>query len=528
MPKRRRCDDNDSQAAEQYTIKRCRTGPRRNLMDISDEILLRILSGLEIKDLLRSEGVSRRFRSLATDREIWKAKYYDAWIESRARRIPAVKTQEESRHRTKIAKWLEHGQKLRDGPTVDWKRQFKIRSNWAAGNAKVHEVEVANPPSPPVIAKLHKGIIFTVDRLSGLRAWSSSAGTRTLKAQLPLQREAEATCMALDTSDGLVHILLGFQDGTFSMYAFKDEGNFEPVLNHRSADGPLMAVALAMPYAMTVSKTKFLSLYDLSTHQEEDSTGEKLVPIARLQSDASFSPVSLALRRTSTRVIATVAYAFNRVHSGWCMGLQEIMMSTNGLLLDSRLASTIETPFDARYQGKDKWEMATRAASSLPMPLHPQLMSPPNSLSYEHPFLVCTLADNTIMSFMVTSNETKLEVSAGRRLWGHTSAVSGAEVNNRGKAVSISCRGDEIRVWELEPVMTTSIQTKTSTRIKAVHDLSGIATALAERGSGLGLALHEMKRELSLTRRWVGFDEEQVVILGERDQTQIMALYDFT
>lgn len=442
--------------------------------------------------------------------------------------MPIVKTQEESRQRAKIAKWLEHGQKLRDGPTVDWKRQFKIRSNWAAGNAKVHEVEVANPPSPPVIAKLHKGIIFTVDRLSGLRAWSLSAGTRTLKAQVHLEPTAEATCMALDTANGLIHILLGFQDGTFSMYALKDEGMFEPILSHRPTDGPLMAVALAMPYAMTVSKTKFLSLYDVGTQIEEDQPAGKLTPIARLQSDASFSPVSLALRRTSTRVIATVAYAFNRVHSGWCMGLQEIMLSATGLLLDSRLASTIDTPLDARYQGKDKWEMATRATSSLPMPLHPQLMSPPTSLSYEHPFLVCTLADNTIMSFMVTSNETKLEVSAGRRLWGHTSAVSGAEVNNRGKAVSISCRGDEIRVWELEPVMTTSIQAKTSTRIKAVDAMSGIATALAERGSGLGLALHAMKRELSFNRRWVGFDEEQVVILGERDQTQIMALYDFT
>lgn len=56
MPKRRRCDDDANEAAEQFTIKRCRTGPRRNLMDISDEILLRILSSLEIKDLLRTEG----------------------------------------------------------------------------------------------------------------------------------------------------------------------------------------------------------------------------------------------------------------------------------------------------------------------------------------------------------------------------------------------------------------------------------------------------------------------------------------
>jgi WD40 repeat protein len=155
-------------------------------------------------------------------------------------------------------------------------------------------------------------------------------------------------------------------------------------------------------------------------------------------------------------------------------------------------------------------------------------MVPPRSLSYQHPFLVASLADNTIISYLVTSSEDKLEISTGRRLWGHTSAVSGAEVNNRGRAVSISSRGDEIRVWELEDAMTTASQRRTSTRIKAVDALSSVTAAITRRGSGLGLAVHEMERELSLTRTWVGFDDEQVVVLGERDQRQIMALYDFT
>ncbi|KIW13616.1 hypothetical protein PV08_08807 [Exophiala spinifera] len=525
MGKRRRSDDSND---IRPTVKRCRTGSKRNLLDISDEILLRVLSFLPIKDLLRIERVSQRFRTLAGDGGIWKAKYYDTWIDHRARRLPPDKTQEGSRQRVKILRWLEHGQKLRDGATIDWKRQFKIKSNWAAGAAKVHEVEVANPPAPPVIARVLKGVVFTFDRRSGLRAWVSSAGTRTLKACLPFEASRVATAMAVDSFDGVTHVLLGFEDGSFSTYTFTNESGFEHGTGHQTTDGPLVAVALAMPYAMTVSKTKFLSLYDLTENSEVDRSKANLEPVARLQSDASFSPVSLALRRTPTRIIATVTYAFHRLNSGWCMGLQEIAMSTNGTVMDSRLTSTIETPFDAQYQGRDTWKMSTRSTSSVPFPLHPQLMSPPTSLSYEHPFLVCSLADNTIMSFLVTSNESKLEISAGRRLWGHTSAVSGAEVNNRGKAVSISSRGDEIRVWELEPVMTSNAQSKTSTRIKAVDSFSGVTAALTRRGTGLGLALHEMKRELGLTRSWVGFDDEQVVVLGERDQKQIMALYDFT
>ncbi|KAJ9638609.1 hypothetical protein H2204_004085 [Knufia peltigerae] len=525
MAKRRRVDDsNDTRPP----VKRCRTGSKRNLLDISDEILLRVLSFLPTQDLLRTERVSRRFHTLASDGEIWKAKYYDTWIDHRARRLPPEKTQEGSRQRVKILRWLEHGQKLRDGATIDWKRQFKIKTNWAAGAAKVHEVEVANPPTPPVIARVLKGVVFTFDRLSGLRAWTTLAGTRTLKARLPFETSRAATAMAVDSLDGVTHILLGFEDGSFSTYMFTNESGFEDRGSHQTTDGPLVAAALAMPYAMTISKTKFLSLYDLTVSTQVERPDANLVPVARLQSDASFSPVSLALRRTPKRIIATVAYAFHRLNSGWCMGLQEIVMSSSGVVMDSRLTSTIDTPFDAQYQGRDSWKMSTRSTSSLPFPLHPPLMSPPTSLSYEHPFLVCSLADNTIMSFLVTSNENKLEISAGRRLWGHTSAVSGAEVNNRGKAVSVSSRGDEIRVWELEPVMTTNSQSKASTQIKAVDGFSGVTAALARRGTGLGLALHEMKRELSLTRSWVGFDDEQVVVLGERDQKLIMALYDFT
>ena len=133
------------------------------------------------------------------------------------------------------------------------------------------------------------------------------------------------------------------------------------------------------------------------------------------------------------------------------------------------------------------------------------------------------------MSFLVTSNVDKFEINAGRRLWGHTSAVSGAEVNSRGKAVSISSRGDEMRVWELESMMRNEFQPRMSTPVTAVDALPGVAVAIARRGSGLGLALHEVAQELRVVRRWVGFDDEQVVVLGETsDQKQIMSLYDFT
>jgi len=50
--------------------------------------------------------------------------------------------------------------------------------------------------------------------------------------------------------------------------------------------------------------------------------------------------------------------------------------------------------------------------------------------------------------------------------------------------------------------------------------IAGLSQAIAQRGNGLGLALEET--------RWVGFDDEQVVVLKERKVgTQMLSCYDF-
>lgn len=54
MSKRKRgVDDGDG---EHRAVKRIRTRPKHNLLEISDEVLLRILSYLPTSDLLRAEG----------------------------------------------------------------------------------------------------------------------------------------------------------------------------------------------------------------------------------------------------------------------------------------------------------------------------------------------------------------------------------------------------------------------------------------------------------------------------------------
>lgn len=59
-------------------------------------------------------------------------------------------------------------------------------------------------------------------------------------------------------------------------------------------------------------------------------------------------------------------------------------------------------------------------------------------------------SDNTMTLSKVTSTTPHLTVSAGRTLWGHTFIVFNAQLSGRGKAVSVSARGDELRMRELK------------------------------------------------------------------------------
>ena len=417
---------------------------------------------------------------------------------------------------------------------MDWKRQYRLRNNWERGVARFQEVELAKPPTPPVLARVHKGLIFTADAQSGLRAWSQGD-----RRKQPLQQTSVADrplpySLAVDDLNGRTYITLGYEDGSFSLYNYDLTGGFQDLLYYESSDkSPVVSMALAMPYIMTMTRDKHIYLYHVLGHASTAAEDIWSVSIlTTLHSNALLQPAALSLRCTPTTIIATVSYAFNQLNAGWCLGLQEIRLSVKGKLVGSRLASTVDTPLDAKYLGRSQWSVSSRSAASTPLStpfaFNPLLKSPPTSLSYSHPFLLASLPDNTIMSYVVTSDDDILDISTGKRLLGHTSAISGAEVSNRGKAVSVSAKGEEIRVWELEEALTTPGRGRGSTEIKPRSGALDVATAIARRGSGLGLALKEMRRELALTRRWVGFDDEQVVVMGERDHRQIMACYDFT
>jgi hypothetical protein len=250
-----------------------------------------------------------------------------------------------------------------------------------------------------------------------------------------------------------------------------------------------------------------------------------------------------------------VAYALPTYLSGWTVGIQEVRVSPKGELLESRIASAIDQhyrplAFTSRPIIQHLTPFST-SSSTPPLALElKHIHSKPTSLSYTHPYLLVSHPDNTLTLYLVTSTAESLSISAGSRLWGHTSSVSGASVGSRGKAVSVSRRGDELRVWELEGGFGSSaarkrlaggdlsIQVRPESKALPTSDQHQSGLDLVHKAGAGGTVSaadsssnqdSDEEPELTLTRGWIGFDDENVVLLKEQSQgRQALVVYDFT
>lgn len=108
----------------------------------------------------------------------------------------------------------------------------------------------------------------------------------------------------------------------------------------------------------------------------------------------------------------------------------------------------------------------------------------------------------------------------------------------RGKAVSVSRLGDELRVWDLEGGINSVANRRRSrngdmsVRVqpsKARDDADDTEDDVLQDKAGLRLALDQGFDDSTLSRGWVGFDEQNVIVLREkREGTQALVVYDFT
>ncbi|KAK4238428.1 hypothetical protein C8A03DRAFT_15123 [Achaetomium macrosporum] len=581
------------------------------LSPLSDELLLRILSFLPVHHLLAVAPVSRRFYRLSADSQLWKALYYARFVLPRAMRIPGFRdgnTLGSSGGKHKLhysgrrTLWadgrrgglvssrgeveetsgrMEQGEGLmvrrwgeeeegEEPQTVNWKRQYKIRHNWARGKCAVEELklggEEADGGTGRMLVKVVEGVAVTADRVKGLRAWDLKS--RSLIAQIAIgdqESSAAPSCIAVDETEserGALDVALGFDDGSFGVWRlFTNTKRLEQRYRHeKSSNGELIAMALSYPYLLTATQVVLISLYtfevpsaketgqkapgeghgDVATPRPSKSgeeTGKLSSPylLTSLDSHTSRPPLALSIRRAGKTAIASVAYTIS-TRRGWSIGIQDLHIhqsasdSTTAIpeIATTRIAYT--TPVESggiarstptspatpqrRNRPANSWSAAASDAGSSTEP-----EPGPTTLCYTHPYLLATLPDNTLVLHMCTSNASSLSISDGIRLWGHTSGISDAEITARGKAVSVSTRGEEMRVWELE------------------GRASGVGSRSVEirpwqspgSGSGGGAASSPARDDWDERRNWVGFDDEMVIVLKERKGArESLMVYDFT
>ena len=459
---------------------------------------------------------------------------------------------------SKISKWLEEDQLVRGGRKTNWKRQYKLRHNWSQGSCNVSETQIAERPSiPPLLVRLHDDIVITADATEGLRAWKMSGKERLVASiclnPAPGQDQAltAPTSLAIATSisNGLLNIAVGFANGSFGTYQLdRRKPSFSLLYMHPpSSNGTISALAYASPYLLTMTEARLLSLYLFGTDRTEDAKEPAVCSprlLSSLKSHTAWPPLSLAIRVASGGIFASIAYAMPTYIAGWSVGLQELLLTPDGSILESRLAAAHTQGFTALAASPSR--SSSPKDRSDPSPSRNGLLksphaSRPTSLSYTHPYLLAAHADNTLTLYMVNSNANNLSIGAGHRLWGHTSSVSSAHVGDRGKAVSVSKHGNELRVWELEGGMSShptrrrmiageaSIQVRPERQPPRIEE-DDASAGFSESGfvkATMGLGYGD--EDLASTKGWVAFNEETVVVLREqREGSQALVVYDFT
>lgn len=500
---------------------------------------------------------------------------------------------------------------------VNWKRQYKIRHNWAKGKCAVEELKLGPDPAHEqplprddddrgkMLVKVVEGLAVTVDRTCGLRAWDLK--TRDVMAHLDLHNETHEdedsppSCLAIDDRDlakGTLDIAIGFANGSFGVWrlCLRDKSLIKRYQHGKSSNGELMGMSYSHPYLLTATGAVLISLYTFDVPEEpETGQGEadviedptptsadgikgrnKQAPAAAgqnlqhhetslpapylltsLKSHTSDPPLALSIRKVAGTTVASIAYTFF-TRQGWSIGIQDLQITPNdnpksAPNITTRLAYTTPVHTNGQSQstpspprnlasrrtllGHETGAQSSSSASTPSLavrapstPVVPSDPAGPTTLCYTHPYLLATLPDNTLILHLCMSNASALSISPGIRLWGHTSGISDAEITARGKAVSVSSRGEEMRVWELEG---------------RPSGLKSRSVEIRPGGAGMGrLSLgeqHQVVEDKDVTlavgghvdweerRNWVGFDDEMVIVLKEaRGGRESLLVYDFT
>ncbi|RDA85027.1 hypothetical protein CP532_4574 [Ophiocordyceps camponoti-leonardi (nom. inval.)] len=558
--KRPLVSDGDENDIEEYrpppALRQSAAAQKDPISTLSEEIIVRILSYMSESELLVISLVSRRLNRITADSHLWKIHCYNRFIVPRFLRFPRFRPSMPTPRRRILDSGIDAGHE----PAVDWRKQYKLRHNWSQGQCATSQLLLrdANPrsPLPPLVqappewqtlVKVVDGLALTADFRAGLRAWNLR--TRDLIAQFALDGPLyfHPTCLAVDDQQlhksALLYIAAGFQKGTFAVWRL-DLRKRKLISLHCQERGdcdPLIAIAYQHPHVLTCSSSGFLCLWAFGSGDDENDDGHEPADVLRLASPKQLTslksfnlqmPVALSIRDTATAVVASIVYTSHSLN-GWVIGIhdQDIRRTEGQSHVEvstSRTVTTLPTKTrrselaGERLRRRARRRLGRRAAQHLEDDEDGEReaddeLDGPIRLSYNHPYLLVTLPDNCMVIYLCRATATSMTISPGTHLWGHTSGISDAEVTRRGKAVSVSSRGDEIRLWELEGCFDAP-----SVEVRPRQSRGGEG-----QGSETETAA-SLDADYSCTKKWVGFDEEMVVVLQEaEDGEQSLVMYDF-
>ncbi|KAJ5888860.1 hypothetical protein N7495_008901 [Penicillium taxi] len=514
MSKRAIDDDDDTGEQSDLPIaKRKEIGLVQldRLSTLSNELILNILSFLPMPSLITCQVLSHRFNDLCKDSEIWKMHYFNTWVRPRAcqtARVESSSLQPKTNYSPQVSTWLDHGHLATE--MTNWKSQYRLRQNWYRGVCRVSEIEFSEPPSRRALVQLCAGIVVVADT-HGLQVWAANDPARCL-ARISFSEESKIlfhpelkttlkpTALAVGNFEEQQMIVVGFGNGQVSRYVLHIQTHRLCLQSsHRERKAAITSVALSWPFLMMNFDFK-LSLYRLRAPDEKEIDWHQ---VATLQSGKGIGSLNLSLFTSALDIVARIVYNFYHNGCGWALKIQELRFNKEGHQTRSRLTDTVHS----------QYSIHPLRGTQIPSIIHPK---PPTSISYSHPYLLTSHSDNTLTMYLVVSDANSLFIGEGQRLWGHTSSVSTVQVTNRGKAVSMSSRGKEIRVWELEPTARQPFQNDS---IQIIPDEKPFDSQLPD-GAGIDEDLVQLE--------CVGFDEERVLIRREGIMGTQLACYDFT
>ncbi|VUC34107.1 unnamed protein product [Clonostachys rosea] len=454
------------------------------------------------------------------------------------------------------------------GDSVDWKKSYKLLHNWARGRCDVEELhfhpQERFAPGKTVV-KVVEGLTITADSASGLLVWDLRTRAPIAQARLESYKNQQVRPLSMAVYDeqlshGQLGVAVGFEDGTFGVWSMHlESGELVEICRHDvEGYGGLEAVAYCHPYVLVASKSGFITLWtfdhpsvqprlspgQLAPSQPQEETAQTETPspdvipaynktmklstfaglpripvlLRSLQSQSTRQPLTLSMRKVTalpshtSSTIASIVYTLDTIN-GWCIAIQELDIHPNEFdpvptIIDSRLAYT--PPSSTRGSAPSSPIRHSGSSRQSESWGEDEFTDGPIGLCYSHPYLLATLPDNTLLLHTCKTKPHSLSISPGTRLWGHTSGISDAEITTRGKAVSVSARGDEIRVWELEGRIGGSVEVRPR---QQEQDESALIKMPA----------------LDFKKNKVGFDDEMVIVLQEgHDGRESLMVYDFT